>query len=63
MEQFVCFGINSSVQLVLFVVELDRGLVNRNLPWTPSSFELQIDPVSPVVNGRPSSFDTKYINY
>jgi hypothetical protein len=61
----VCIGlgINSSVQPVLFVIESDHGLVNRSLPRTPPSFGLRIDLVNLAVNGRPSSFDTKYIKY
>ncbi len=31
MEPFVCLGIESSVQPVLFIVELDHGFVNRNV--------------------------------
>jgi hypothetical protein len=31
MEQFVRFGINSGVQPILLVIELDHSFVNRNV--------------------------------
>ncbi len=40
MEQFVCIGIDGSVQPVSLVVESDHGFVNRNVIRAPSSFGL-----------------------
>ena len=40
MEQFVRFGIDSSVQPVLLVIESDHGFVNRNVIRTLSVFRL-----------------------
>jgi hypothetical protein len=40
MQQFVCVGIDGSVQPVLLVIELDHGLVNRNVIRALSFFGL-----------------------
>jgi len=40
MKQFVRLGIDGSIQPILLVVELDHGLVNRNVTRTPSGFGL-----------------------
>ncbi|GAB7121272.1 hypothetical protein JCM9743_37470 [Natrinema sp. JCM 9743] len=40
MEQFVCLGINCSVQPVLLIIQLDHSLVNRNVIRTPIRFGL-----------------------
>jgi len=37
---FVCFGIDSSIQPVLLVVEADHSFVDRNAIRTPTSFGL-----------------------
>ncbi|SDF92825.1 hypothetical protein SAMN04488067_1119 [Halorubrum xinjiangense] len=40
MEQFVCLGIDGSIQPILLIVESDHSLVNRNVIRTPTSFGL-----------------------
>jgi hypothetical protein len=55
MEQFVCFRVGGGRQPVLLIIELDHGLVNRNLIRTPPSFGLSISLVNPVVNGQARS--------
>ncbi len=40
MKQFFRLGIDGSIQPILLVVELDHGLINRDVIRTPSSFGL-----------------------
>jgi hypothetical protein len=40
MWQFACFGIDSSIQPILLIIEPDPSLVNRNVIRTPTSFGL-----------------------
>lgn len=61
MKDSVRFRIDSSVQPVLVVVDSDRLLIDRDAIRALSASGLEIGFLYPVMNSRPTPFDTQLI--
>jgi hypothetical protein len=59
MKQFVGFGVDSSVQPVALIVQLDYGIVDRDVIREFSAVWLIVGLVHPVVNGRSDTVNTE----
>jgi len=62
MEKIVRFGIDNSVQPVALIVELDHGLVERDVIRLGTVCRLSVGLLDPIVNSRTPSFDTESLS-
>ena len=53
--------IDGSIQPISLIIELDHGLINRDVIRAPTSFGLWFCLMNPVVNGGSSVADTEYL--
>jgi hypothetical protein len=62
-QDFVRRGIDGCVQPVTFIVDLNHGLVDRNVIRLGIAAGLYVGFLHPVVNRRPTAFDTQPLDY
>ena len=60
-EDSVGFRIDCGVQPVLFIIDLDRLLIDRNSIRAFATGWLYIGLLNPVMNGDPTSLDTQFL--
>lgn len=61
MEKFIHLGINSGVQLIVLIIELDQSFAERDVLQLLSSCRLQIDFLHPLMNLRSYMFDIEFL--